>query len=216
MKWINDIEPIYSRGIEERNGLYVCTVCGKKYKQSKRANTHIEKRNCHSYYQLLKNTLTEELMYKLYTSILNELNNKSYVSLDLFRKKKNIYNALARYVTYTQRHSLTNDHVINYFLYVYFNKASNITQASNYAANTNILKEFREFMIKNPELINSEEFFDKNKDKMLNDTSFVVRSIERGEVSVFFVIENLGDEFIEGLSTFEEKRVQDTLSIVEG
>lgn len=216
MKWINDIEPLYQKGIIERDGLYVCGVCSKEYKRYSSALKHLEKQSCHSYVQLLKGTLTEELMYTLYTSILNELGNNYSIGMVKFREKTRMYNALAKYLTYTQKHSLTNGQVIDYFLYVYFNKANNISQAANYAKDNNILKEFRQFMIKNHELIDSKTFYDKNKDKITSDTSFTIRSIERGEISIYYILDHVDDKFCEKLSKIEQNRLEEVLSVMGG
>lgn len=191
----NDITELYKNPpILKKDGM-ACPVCKKLYKREKALKTHMEKMDCYKIGDIFKNTLYEEAGLEVFSGL-----SEKKMPLFIFRKS----------TMYTQ--------ILKFVLFCYTNEIKcfgtfySFVAASTKRQNPNIIlkaaisdekfiKPYRDFLQKNPEEIGT-DFFEGNKERLLEDELFLVRSIEKAHVSVIDLVES--EEFreiIENLPT---------------
>jgi hypothetical protein len=70
------------------------------------------------------------------------------------------------------------------------------------------LKEYRSRRVKNSGK-NDEKFFNTNKIRLVTDTTFVLRSLERGDISYEYLFDKIGvDTFLNKLNNVEIERLE--------
>lgn len=209
----NEIGHLYELGIQENNGLYVCPVCSKRYKRLSMANKHLEKMNCHSYEQLFKNTSSEEKMYDIYINI-QAIENNPVVGVRKFRKNR-YYATIGRLVSFLYFNKI--EYHYDYIQWVLENKPwKHIMGALSICCEESVLREYRKHKQKNITREESERFYGRYSSMLVDEPSFALRALERGEIGYNHLFEWIdADTFIKALTGAEKKRLEIFLKGVE-
>lgn len=190
VKLYNNIEDIYNVLPINDNAYYYCPVCGKKYKTKKPFDKHLEKRNCHNYVDIFRDTITEEYTFEAF----KELKGKN-ISLSYFRRSR-VYKPLSNIFMMWSRLRFDVDLFSCFILYLEKKKKKDNDQYFKFLFNVNDYdyKSFRKYLRKNEHLIDSETFYNRNKYHLQNDTTFFLKSIRRGDIGIEFAVNHLNME----------------------
>lgn len=195
IKIYNDINELYNQPVlETRNG-WMCPVCEKEYKRRTFLNKHLESKKCHSIVDVFKNTETEMFGLEAYQFIQEEHTFiRKINSLSQFRRSK-LYKPIMESIVFWSQNKGSMHQFKFYILWCTRLVRSNtdLYKAIYSSKQEKNLKEFRLFLQrKTPHVIDSERFHNINKDKLLNDNWFLLRSIERADISLEYAIQNMG------------------------
>jgi hypothetical protein len=204
----NDIDTLYEKSIIEDNGKFICPVCGKSYKTEKGAKNHMSKRDCFSYLVLIKDTMLELTCYSLYKLLVAEMGTISRVSVTSFRKS-GYYKAVAKFVIFCKLHEVKD--INSYLRYINSKGVDSVHALLKVGVKETTLREYRIYLQKNPEEIDSVSFFEKYADYLETDDKFLIRSIEKGHISLLYLVTGQNqfdiDERIEGLPIDYQNRI---------
>lgn len=206
----NSLDKIYKNGITEEAGEFICTVCGKKYKRESTANNHIEKMNCHTMKNIFQDTKAEGVMYDIFISLL-AIEGKRCLSMKKFRTSK-LYTPIAKFMLFCNTHKIQNQY--EYLTFVLENTYWKFINAGvNNTLKESSLVEYRLYKVKN-ENEYSEKFYNSNSERLHTDTSFVLRSLERGDISYSYLFTCMDfDKFVDRLSGTEIERLEQILLV---
>jgi hypothetical protein len=201
----NSFEQIYSKGLVHHNDTIECSVCGKTYKRESTATTHFNKQNCHTYRNVFENTEAENTMYQIFVSLL-AIEGKRCVSRSKFEKSR-LYSPIARFMLHCNKNKIMDQgDYLSYVLESTYWKTVNMGVLN--ALKDSSLKEYRSRRVKNSGK-NDEKFFNTNKIRLVTDTTFVLRSLERGDISYEYLFDKIGvDTFLNKLNNVEIERLE--------
>ena len=175
---------------------YGCPVCGKSWKKLQTLEKHLEKQNCHSLRDIYDGTVYEQTAYNIYSSVLEFFNPKARTSFNKFKESKS-YNSFIRLSSFCTINEIKE---IGHYLGWLINtkKVKKIHILISEGLKESNVREFRLFLQKR-DLINSSAFFEKYEDDLRdkNDPMFFVRSIEKGHISVKFLMNHAEFDFYE-------------------
>lgn len=201
----NSLEKIYENGLIYNKDNIECSVCGKKYKRESTALKHFEKANCHTLQNVFKDTEAENVMYDIFISLL-AIEGKRCVSRVKFSKSR-LYNPIAKFMLFCNTNKVMNHG--DYLSYVLENTYWNhVSTGIGNALKDSVLKEYREHKKRNLN-VDNEKFYNSNKIRLVTDTTFVLRSLERGDISHDYLFDKIGfDTFVNKLNSIEIERLE--------
>jgi hypothetical protein len=213
IKHFNEIDEIYKNSLIYGSHTITCSVCDKVYKRKndRLAKEHIGKKKCHSYYQVFKKTITEELLYDIYLRICAAHYQKhgKKVMLLNFRKFTNTqsYNQAAKLYMFCFNNKIRN--ILDYVDYVIDNthwKYDN--QLVSNGIRDSVLIEYRKTKTKTLDKESNEKFYNQNKDRLFSDTGFLLRSLERGDINYKYFFKKCSfDNIIDNMNNTEKSRL---------
>ena len=212
MKLFNEIDEIYEKGIvPTSDGQFKCSVCGKIYKTQKNADKHIAKQNCHSYSSVFKGNQIEYKFFSVYNFLAGVEGETGY-SFNRFRKSGR-YTQIAKLYVFCSRNRL-ND-IEDYLVYILETYSlPNAYYSLVMGQKESVLVEYRNWLRRNVSNGDSYKFYNEYKEQ-LEDTSFVLRSLERGDIHYEFLFDKIDfDGFVEILSDIEKDRLESFLRTV--
>lgn len=185
LRTMNDVNAVYDQGIKTlKNGLLVCPMCEKTYKNELAAHKHVNERNCHKMIDVVKDTLHETKGYGLYKNLIAALKPNAQLSLATFRKSP-MYNSVMRFTMFCSLHEVFSSDIYVAFL----NEIKKIEQVNailSAGVKEENLREFRIFA-QQYDLIPSESYYSKYRDDLINDDDFFIRSIEKSRIGLRFL-----------------------------
>lgn len=207
-KSINDLDKEYDKGLIEKGDVLVCPVCDKEYKRKSAAEKHLEARDCFSLSDLYVNTVYETRAYGIYRGLVSVISPKSTVSLGTFRKSP-YYNGSIRMAIFSAVHSMNHQQQTYFDWLIEFKGCGQINSLLSLATKESTLREFRKFLIQFDQFIESKEFYPKNRQFMISDPAYFVRSLETAQVSLRYILER--DDFpfevvMESMTTDDQMR----------
>lgn len=168
-----------------------CPVCEKEYKSVASFEKHIEKAvegECATYRQLFANTITEDTAHEVFVDVSMGFRKATPTKVQFFRKSPS-YKPMIEVVLFCQENEVDVD---GYLTWV--RSASpwikHLNQLLSYAMEDSTLKQFRQFLIENEEVIESAGFAEQYDERLWNDELFVFKSLRKGHVGVLFMIEH--------------------------
>lgn len=182
MKTVNDVDKLYKKPIKKlKNGIFLCPVCEKDFQTERGAEIHKEKKECHTLKHLVEGTIHEGKGFGLYQEIVGSINPKARVTLATFRKST-FYKPMMRFILFCVLHQVFD--IRQYVDWLnQIKKIENLPKLLSVGTEEPILREFRDFA-QLFELMDSQKFFDKYKEKLEEDDDFFIRSIEKGLISL--------------------------------
>ena len=197
LKKHNDIDQLYEEDVyySELKEKYICPVCGKGFQSEKGAKNHKDRRNCFNAVSLFKNTLTENKMFRIYKTFLDKgtyVSRYENVSIKNFRKEP-VYKPLAKFVHFCYKNKISSMEEYFYFIY-YSNKTYSVKNTLEKGITNKWLRKFRKWLKENPELIDSDRFIEANYNKLKKDANFLIRSLQRSDVSLFRLMDYIDIE----------------------
>lgn len=182
---INEIDKLYqSPLIYHINGEIECPVCGKVYKQEKAAIKHHDKRDCFKTADVFKDTVYEELAYALYKQAIAQENSRSRTSLGRFRKSPS-YRVAVHFILTCMVYEIKD--YGEYYSYLNEIKGYQmITKIFSFGQREDHIRDYRFFRHKHG-LIDSQAFYDMWEDDLLSDDLFLIESIIKAHISIYFV-----------------------------
>lgn len=204
----NNIDSLYEQDIIEDEGRYICPVCNKSYKTEKGVKNHMRKKDCFSYQTLIKNTMLELTCYTLYKLLLAEMNSLGNVSISSFRKS-GYYKPIAKFVIFCKLHEVKD--INSYLRYINSKGVNSIHGLLKVGVKESTLRDYRIHLQRNPEEIDNSLFLEKYLDALKTDDKFLVRSIEKGHISLMFLALSQNefdfDERVESLPVDYQNRI---------
>lgn len=194
-----DIDELYDGLSVEQNtdGTYQCPVCRKQYKQYKSALNHVQKRNCYHLQDIFAGSITEQNAFDIYKEAMSVLSPQRKMVLSGFRKSRE-YKPALEFALFCMNNRVKSDiytqWIIQKFRPSIFNYIKTIGQKDE------TLRQFRDFLIINEQCIDSEYFFEQNQQRLYDDEVFMVRSLERGDIGLRYLIDQF-DNFSEHCET---------------
>lgn len=181
---INEIDKLYqSPLIRHAQNKIECPVCGKVYKQERSAIKHYEKQDCYKPVDVFSDTAYESYAYELYKQAL-AAGSGHRTSLKQFRKSPS-YRVAIHFVLTCIIAGISD--YGEYYTYLEEIKGySMMTKIFSFGQREDHIEAYRFFRHKNG-LIDSEEFYEKWKDDLEKDDLFLVNSILKAHISIYFV-----------------------------
>ena len=178
---IPTIDSLYqSPLIYHESGEIECPVCHKVYKREKSAIKHYDKQDCYKALDLFKDTPYEAYAYELYKGAIG----KSRVSLAQFRKSPS-YKVAVQFVIQCIIYEIPD--YGEYYSYLNEIKGYQmINKIFSFGQRETLIEEYRYFRHKN-KIIDSKGFYEKYKNVLLDDESFLVDSIIKAHISIYYV-----------------------------
>lgn len=199
---VNDVSHLFQKPVEtDKKGRFVCPVCGKDYATRAGIFRHMEKQDCAPADLLFADTVTERIGYDFFISSAPEFNKNQRKGLSVFRKSK-YYRQVLMYVL----HCMTNK--ADPYMFYEWAKLKKKPRYYNHILSLMMkdtsLVEFREHLIQNEELIDSEKFYQANEEYLLSNTAFLVRSLERGDIGLDFCMNHPSVDLTSRVDAFPE------------
>ena len=200
-KIFNDLSEIYDRTIIENDGSFICPICNKKAKRRETIEKHLFIKNCHNYRDIFMDTESEKIIYKLYKTLLSIFNNRVRgATLGEFRKHS-YYTILAKVFIFCFSNKIPLPLYVNYCLERFLHKVDNPFIAISMGNKETELKDFMVWRRTNGDAEESIKFLNKYHHQLLQDTTFSLRVLERGDIDITTFFENIEfDSFISKLS----------------
>lgn len=216
LKIFNDINALYEQDLIFNGEKYACPVCKKEYKSEKRARKHLDKQDCFSYVDLLKNTLLEIKIFQLYKDLIASVNPRARATLQSFRKGT-FYRSTSKFVIFCHIHEVKV--MEDYITWLNQEKGFDMIQKIlSQGIKESTLREYRSYQRKN-EQIASEPFYEKYRDDLIEDGQFLTRSLEKSHISIRYLATRDDFPFEEILSNLPrdyQNRVEGIASEVLG
>lgn len=217
-KLFNDLDTIYSEGMGKTliSGGYQCPVCNLKYKTETGIDKHIAKRSCHNYRHLFAGTLPEDEFYVLYKDVA-DIYSLPKMSRNVFLKSP-IYTMIAKFYVFCLNKFVGN--VSDYITFLIREKRyPKPFQVFNFGKKESLVRLFRKDKAnrvspKNPD---NEIFFNRNEELIRNDVVFVLRALERGDISYKYLFTKIDmDGFVNRMNDIHKNRLLLFLKTIEG
>jgi len=214
VKHFNEIDKIYREGLIYNSNGITCSVCNKVYKTKNNtiAKGHIDKRNCHSYYDVFKKTNTEEILYDIYVRLCAAQYQKfgKKILILSFIKFRNTqkYNQAAKLYMFCFDNKIRDildyvDYVVDNTRWMYDN------QFISNGMKDSVLIKYRKTKRTVFDKVLDEKFYNEYHDRLFVDTSFLLRSLERGDISYKYLFEkNPFDNVIDKMNPTEKYRLE--------
>ena len=216
--YYNDISYLFEQQPEcDWNKMeFTCPVCNKKYRTRAGLEKHMKQQDCAPATKIFADTLTEDLSLAFFKETVGEYNPKQRTSLKALRASKS-YKPLMRYIL----HCMANkqDPYMFFYWITKQKKPKYYNQALSMGLKDSTLIEYRNFLIYNQHLIESEDFFEHNEQEVLNDDWFLVRSLERGDVGLDYCINSENIDLmkrVENMSVGVRSSLANVISKAEG
>ena len=212
MKLYNDIDEIYKNGFIERDDLFICSVCKREYKRRSSVVKHMSHTKCHSYRQIFEGSPVEQKLFSLYKTTCAIENKQGYT----FRKfkKSSFYTKFAKWYMFCLNNNIKN--INNFYEYALSKiKTDMVMKALEFSMKESFLKEYLYTCRRGTDIIRSERFFNMFEGYIKENTSFVLRSLEKGDIDVVTLFEKIDpDIFINNLSDQERSRFESFLKSI--
>lgn len=168
-----------------------CPSCNKQYKSEKAFLRHIEEHNetfqCVPTYVLFEATTTESIGLKFYAQHIGYFSRNKTFRLSSFRKSKDYANTM-RFVLQCMKFETSPEMLFNYTRLK--NKGLKYYQAVlSVAMKERTLKEFRIHLLRNEDLIDSEQFAEANEAAM-DDEVFIYHALRKAKIGFNYLFEN--------------------------
>lgn len=172
------IEEIYDQDIPFDGEHYWCPVCLKKYKNKGWLMKHLGKQQCFSLKDILSGTDLEKELFELYKML-----NPSECTKKMMYNDP-IFDRLATFLNFCRSNR------IDPSFYLAYNQAR-FEQYGPYkiidiGMKNKTLKEFYEFRRNHPEFNDQEAFIETYRDRLVSEPKFLIRSFERGDITLSF------------------------------
>jgi len=208
MKLLNDLDEIYGDGVViEGDGPYHCPVCGKKYVRDSSLTNHYNSRICHSYRDVFKNTITEDALLNIYMNIVAIYNITSgghggRVSMNSFRKSR-YYNMVAKFYMFCYINNIRDQ--IDYLQFLFEKiKFNNTFQVLNVGIRESTLINYMTTRRLDRTDDACDAFYYANRELLGDNTSFTIRSLERGDIRYDYLFRKIdADKFFGKLTKTE-------------
>lgn len=187
MKTINDLDKLFSQPITTDGDRFKCPVCGKKYKTLKGAEKHYAQKDCADIKVLLKGTVLEEGARELYSSIC-----ESNIAMYFFRRTRN-YTSMLKFMAKCNLFEIKQQGLYFTFVAKKYAKCSitDVARVVSFAVNKDNIENFRAFLQGSGyRHVDSASFIDKYKKDLLNDPTFLIRSIEKSHIALEYIMNN--------------------------
>lgn len=209
----NSLEEIYKNGILRDGEYYVCSVCNKKYKKKSNIDEHFDAQDCFKYYHVFKNTPTEERFYRWYLLSAALAGTRGY-TLPKFRTTPQ-YTGIVNFYNFCIAQRICD--MTDYFKFIIHEfKYEPLNSALIHGTTDLMFKRYRRNIGKYVDDDRSQKFMEQNKKQLKKDTTFALRSLEKGEVSYLTLFEELDfDVFVSQLSEIEHERFEKFLESVQ-
>ena len=189
-----------------------CPSCGKQYKAQKSFIRHINEHNesfqCVPTYVLFEGTTTESIGLKFYTNHIGYFNRNTTFKLSSFRKSKDYANTM-RFILQCMKFEASPELLFNYTRLK--NKGLKYYQAVlTVAMKETTLRDFRIHMLRNEDLIDSDQFYEANKEDIDNDEVFLYHSLRKAKIGFNYLIDNTNflDRFDNDMSLGIKEKIQ--------
>lgn len=179
MKQYNTVDDIYGNKqviFDDEDNIYRCPVCRKKYKQAEKVTKHFNNRACHTAKDVFANTYLEQGMCRIYGTT----NATKFA-------KSGAYKRIGKFFIFCIKHRIESPERYAEFCMLFHKAhAKGRLHALALGMNDDTLGRFREFIIKNPSLIENEKFFNENETMLRNDLTAVCMALEQARVSLAY------------------------------
>lgn len=183
---INDVSELYQQPVEQdAKGRFVCPVCDKPYATRAGIHRHMSEQDCAPANKLFADTVTEDVGYEFFIATVGYYNKNQRKGLGAFRKSK-YYKAVLRATLHCMNNKV--DGTLFFEWIKLAKKPKYYNHALSLMMKDTVLVEFREHLVKNEELIESERFFEQNEEAVLSNDSFLIRAIERGDIGLDYAM----------------------------
>lgn len=216
VKLYNDVSKLYEQPYMELGDEFICPVCSKRYKTKKGIENHLARQDCHTAQDLFRNTTSEKYIYDCYKDLIEQGYIRGSTSLAVFRKSRS-YKPLAKLLIYWSRNKMRMDLLPFYAFYcVQTLKGDNHIVKLYSATSDDLLREFRKKLATDfRDLIDSERFYNENEERLKEDLSFMIRSLERADITINYLMNKMDlYEATERMTPPETSRLLSFLDLV--
>lgn len=159
----------------------ICQNCLREYKTEAAFERHLKSKSCLTLRDRLEWSDLEALMYRVYAELVITTKLKK-PKLSTFRNRPVTYNWAYKFVRLCQRHKMGERLIMMYAIFCkHSNDCTNMTLFRGTKRST--LLAFRKFLIDNPEYIDSERYYQENRERLIEDLSFGIASIRAAKIS---------------------------------
>ncbi|MBG24083.1 MAG: hypothetical protein CMF22_11610 [Idiomarinaceae bacterium] len=183
---------------------FECPVCGKHYKTEKGAIKHLSSRSCAKKQDIFGGSMYESNAFIMYTNIVHDMKPNARVTIKTFRKSP-MYGLVIDFVLSTSLFEIKDRGL--YFSYLRDIRDLHPNSALKAGTEETNAREFRTFLQVYPKYVDSAKFFGQYGDDLIEDDEFLVRSIEKSDITLRWLMdcrkhnfEKMLDELPIGLS----------------
>lgn len=169
-----------------------CPVCGKHYKTVSGAQKHLDAQSCAKKQDIFANSAYETNAFILYTNIVHEMKPTARVTIKTFRKSP-MYGLVIDFVLSTSIFEIKDRGL--YFSYLRDIRDLHPNSVLKAGTEEKNAREFRTFQQLYPKYIDSAKFFDQYGEDLIEDDEFLVRSIEKSDISIKWLLSNRKHNF---------------------
>lgn len=188
IKKMNDIDELYdgANPIPDGDG-FKCPVCIKKLKTEKGMLKHIAERDCYDVKALFAFTHHEEKALILFQSVMADVAPQARTSPSAFRKNK-AYAGFIKFVIFCALHQVQDMEL--YFGFIRDVMGfRHVNGGLSAGIKETTLSKFRQWLMTVPEFIDSATFIDRYRDDLIEDSHFLIRSLEKAHVHILDVVQ---------------------------
>ncbi len=212
-EYYNDVSHMYQEPAKElKNGKFQCPVCGAEYATRSGVFKHMQKQDCAPASLMFEGTITEDVAHSLFCDTVGHYSKHQRKSLSSFRKSKHY-----RGVLQATLHCMNNK--IDSVLFMEWIRMSKKPRYYNHlmslAVKDSTLVDFRNHLIKNEELIDSSYFFERNEEQILKSDSFLIRSLQRGDIGLDYCMNHKDIDLMSRIDGMCEANRIHLLSVVK-
>src|SRR5690554_5255835 len=216
-EFMNDVSHLFKEPVkQDKEGRFACPVCGKKYSTRAGVYRHIGEEACAPAHLMFADTVTEDVAYDLFVETVGYYNKHQRFGIGSFRKSK-----YYKGVTALALHCMSNK--VNAQLFCDWIRLVKKPRYYNHLLSLGMkdssLVDFRKHLVRNEELIDSEQFFEQNEEMLLKNTPFLIRSIQRGDIGLDFCMDHndidLGSR-VESMTEADRIHLLAVVSVKEG
>lgn len=194
IKTFNEVGRLYDRGlIQKDDSTFECPVCHKEYKSKVAGEKHVDKMDCYKMQDVFMDTEYEAMAHELYISVITNENPMARTGIRVFRKAKS-YGPFLKFIIFTSYHQVSDKGLYYSWLneivgFRYTNKI--LSEGTNEGR----LREYRLWLQRHPQYIDSQTFFERHAEALQNDQQFLIRSLEKSHIGIRYLMSAHGFDF---------------------
>lgn len=215
MKMINDIDEMYDINIRHYKtikGTYNCPLCKGDYVSKETFEIHLAKKDCYDIKDLVADTLIEDVAFKWFVEVMEADKGKSIYNVAKFRKDR-LFKAFIQTAIFCSQHQ--ERRLMQYLAFMMLvKKFKRVGTAVRNMMKESNLRDFRMFLHVNDE-IDDTVFVQQHLEDLKTDHHFLVRSLEKAEMSLQTLLEWDLDTIMANMPIDYKERIQRIAAAVD-
>ena len=205
---LNNVDELYNSGLIVTDDGWKCPVCEKNYKINGFAQKHLDKRDCFTMVHLFRDTDLEPSIRTIANHLVAQyIGARAFRSMKSFRKSR-YYNPVAKIMLYNILNGV-ND-IEKYIMWGMDHCGNGEFWHLTKFLGRDILSltDYYRYKIRNITIEEQEKFYHKMKYELHTNSIFLIRSLEKGDITLLFLAEKMDiGKFVDSISEIQRQRL---------